>query len=48
MSKPTRKLNGTVTVWSNSPGEATGYGQQTEYLVNRLKRDGADVAASSN
>jgi glycosyltransferase involved in cell wall biosynthesis len=48
MSKPTQKLKGTVTVWSNSPGESTGYGQQAEYLVNRLKRDGADVAASSN
>jgi glycosyltransferase involved in cell wall biosynthesis len=43
-----KKLKGTVTVWSNSPGESTGYGQQAEYLVNRLKRDGADVAASSN
>jgi glycosyltransferase involved in cell wall biosynthesis len=48
MSKPTQKLKGTVTVWSNSPGESTGYGQQAEYLVNRLKRDGANVAASSN
>jgi glycosyltransferase involved in cell wall biosynthesis len=48
MSKPTQKLKGTVTVWSNSPGESTGYGQQAEYLVNRLKRDGATVAASSN
>ena len=38
----------TVTVWSNSPGQATGYGQQTGYLVDRLKRDGADVAALSN
>lgn len=44
----TQKIKGTVTVWSNSPGESTGYGQQAEYLVNRLKRDGADVAASSN
>jgi glycosyltransferase involved in cell wall biosynthesis len=48
MSKSTQKLKGTVTVWSNSPGESTGYGQQAEYLVNRLKRDGANVAASSN
>lgn len=48
MSKPTQKIKGTVSVWSNSPGESTGYGQQAEYLVNRLKRDGADVAASSN
>jgi glycosyltransferase involved in cell wall biosynthesis len=48
MSKPTQKLKGTVSVWSNSPGESTGYGQQSEYLVNRLKRDGANVAALSN
>lgn len=46
MSKPLHKK--TVTVWSNSPGQSTGYGQQAEYLVNRLKRDGADVAALSN
>jgi glycosyltransferase involved in cell wall biosynthesis len=44
----TQKLKGTISVWSNSPGESTGYGQQAEYLVNRLKRDGADVAALSN
>ena len=43
-----KKIKGTFTVWSNSPGQTTGYGQQAEYLVNRLKRDGADVAASSN
>lgn len=49
MSKPTqKKLKGTVSVWSNSPGQPTGYGQQAEYLIERLKRDGADVAASSN
>jgi glycosyltransferase involved in cell wall biosynthesis len=48
MSKPTPKINGTITVWSNSPGQTTGYGQQAEYLVNRLKREGAKVAASSN
>jgi glycosyltransferase involved in cell wall biosynthesis len=42
------KIDGLVTVWSNSPGEATGYGQQAGYLVDRLKRDGATVAASSN
>lgn len=48
MSKPTQKLNGVVSVWSNSPGQTTGYGQQAEYLVNRLKRDGANVAALSN
>lgn len=42
------KLKGTVTVFSNSPGRPTGYGQQTEYLVNRMKRDGLDVAVQSN
>ncbi len=42
------KIKGTVTVWSNSPGQSTGYGQQAQYLVNQLKRYGADVAASSN
>ena len=42
------KLKGTVTVFSNSPGAPTGYGQQTEYLVTRMKRDGLDVAVQSN
>jgi len=42
------KLKGTVTVFSNSPGMPTGYGQQTEYLVARMKRDGLDVAVQSN
>lgn len=48
MSKPTRKLTGTVSVYSNSPGQPTGYGVQAKLLVDRLKRDGADVAALSN
>ena len=43
-----KKIKGTISVYSNSPGQTTGYGQQTEYLVNRLKRDGADVSAMSN
>lgn len=43
-----KKLNGVVSVWSNSPNQPTGYGQQAGYLVDRLKRDGADVAAISN
>jgi glycosyltransferase involved in cell wall biosynthesis len=43
-----KKLKGTVSVFSNSPGQPTGYGQATEALVNLLKRDGADVAALSN
>tara|TARA_R110000868_G_scaffold217091_3_gene467208 strand:- start:2479 stop:3684 length:1206 start_codon:yes stop_codon:yes gene_type:complete len=41
-------VNGTVTVYSNSPGMPTGYGQQTEYLVERLKRHKIDVACQSN
>ena len=43
-----KKINGVVSVWSNSPNQPTGYGQQAGYLVDRLKRDGADVAAISN
>lgn len=43
-----KKLKGTVSVLSNSPGMPTGYGIATEALVNLLKRDGADVAALSN
>lgn len=42
------KLKGTVSVWSNSPGQPTGYGMQAKMLVDRLQRDGAKVAALSN
>jgi glycosyltransferase involved in cell wall biosynthesis len=42
------KLKGTVSVYSNSPGQPTGYGMQTELLVNYLRRDGVDVASFSN
>jgi glycosyltransferase involved in cell wall biosynthesis len=42
------KIKGTVSVFSNSPGQPTGYGIATEALVQRLKRDGADVASISN
>lgn len=42
------KLKGAVTVYSNSPWQPTGYGMQTGMLVDRLKRDGADVAVISN
>lgn len=48
MSKPTQKLKGVVSVYSNSPGQTTGYGQQSQYLIDRLKRDGAKVASLSN
>jgi glycosyltransferase involved in cell wall biosynthesis len=41
-------VKGTVTVLSNSPGMPTGYGQQTEYMVERLKRHKIDVACQSN
>ena len=44
----TKKLKGTVSVFSNSPGQPTGYGQATEALVKLLKRDGVDVASLSN
>jgi glycosyltransferase involved in cell wall biosynthesis len=42
------QFNGTVTLYSNSPDQPTGYGQQARYLVDRLKRHGFDVAALSN
>jgi glycosyltransferase involved in cell wall biosynthesis len=48
MSKTKKKIKGTVTVFSNSPGQPTGYGQATDALVKLLKRDGANVAALSN
>jgi glycosyltransferase involved in cell wall biosynthesis len=44
--KPT--LNGIFTVWSNSPGTPTGYGEQAKLLVDRLARDAKGVAAISN
>lgn len=43
-----KKLKGTVSVFSNSPGQPTGYGVATDALVTLLKRDGADVASISN
>lgn len=46
--KPAKKIDAIVSVWSNSPFQPTGYGMQCGYLVDRLKRDGADVAALSN
>lgn len=42
------KIKGAVSVVSNSPYLPTGYGIQSGYLVDRLKRDGVDVAALSN
>ena len=42
------KLKGIVSVVSNSPYVPTGYGVQAGYVVERLKRDGVNVAALSN
>lgn len=42
------KLQGAVSIFSNSYGVPTGYGQQTMYMVDRLKRQGLDVANISN
>jgi glycosyltransferase involved in cell wall biosynthesis len=42
------KIKGTVSVFSNSPGQPTGYGIASEALIERLKRDGANVSAISN
>jgi glycosyltransferase involved in cell wall biosynthesis len=42
------KLNGAVSVWSNSYNAPTGYGQQVTMLVDRLKRANLDVAMLSN
>jgi glycosyltransferase involved in cell wall biosynthesis len=46
MSK--EKLNAVISIVSNSPGTPTGYGVQVAYLVERLKRHGAQVAVLSN
>jgi glycosyltransferase involved in cell wall biosynthesis len=43
-----KKLNGAVSLWSNSYNAPTGYGQQATYLIDRLKRSGLDVAMLSN
>jgi glycosyltransferase involved in cell wall biosynthesis len=43
-----KKLKGVVSFYSNSPDQPTGYGQQARYMVDRLKRQGLDVAALSN
>lgn len=42
------KLRGQIAIASNTPGVSTGYGQQAEYLVERLVRHGLDVAVFSN
>lgn len=48
MNKKEKPLSGAVSVWSNSYGSATGYGVQAQLLVDRLVRDGAEVAMLSN
>lgn len=42
------QLTGAISVFSNSYGIPTGYGQQVTYLIDRLKRHGLDVANISN
>jgi glycosyltransferase involved in cell wall biosynthesis len=42
------KLNGLVSVYSNSPGMPTGYGEQMRLLIDRLVRHGLDTAILSN
>lgn len=42
------QFKGAFTVWSNSYGVPTGYGQQVKYLIDGLKRHGLDVANISN
>jgi glycosyltransferase involved in cell wall biosynthesis len=42
------KLDGVLTLYSNSPGSVSGYGQQADHLVSNLKRSGLEVAVSSN
>lgn len=42
------QIKGLVSFASNSPGIPTGYGQQTEYLINRMLKAGMTVAAMSN
>ena len=42
------KLKGVISLYSNSPDQPTGYGQQARYMVDRLKKVGLDVAALSN
>lgn len=47
-AKAVSKLKGTVSWFSNSPTAPTGYGVQTNQVLNRMIRDGLDVAVLSN
>lgn len=42
------KLNGLISLATNSPGAPTGYGTQAKYLVDRLVRHGMKTAILSN
>lgn len=42
------KLNGAISIASNSPGMPTGYGVQAKMLTDRLKRHKVDVSILSN
>jgi len=42
------KLNGAVSLWTNSYNAPTGYGQQATHLLDNLKRSGLDVQMLSN
>jgi glycosyltransferase involved in cell wall biosynthesis len=42
------KLSGIVSWFSNSPTAPTGYGVQSNQVLNRMIRDGLDVAVLSN
>jgi len=42
------KINGLISLASNTPGTPTGYGQQAQYLVERLVRHGVKTASLSN
>lgn len=42
------KLNGAISIASNSPGMPTGYGVQAKMLTDRLKRHSVDVSILSN
>ena len=42
------KINAAISVYSNTYGTPTGYGEQTKIIIDRLVKDGADVAMLSN
>ena len=41
-------IKAVVSLASNSPGTPTGYGQQAQFLVERLVKHGIHTAAMSN